>query len=821
MTFKDTFGVEYSEDRLTLLKCPTSLEGSYTVSPMANTIAPKSFDGCTNLTSIVLPTSLISIEANAFDNCNELKEIHYDGTIDGWLAINNNCILQYEYDLYINDELLKNVVIEGNIKEVKPYTFFNCHSIQHVLIRDGIERIGAKAFGRCNSLKRISIPNTADLKYDFIDKCNELEHIEIRGENSGKEDYYYTIEGVLFHKRKTVAANIITPYSCIVLQKYPCKRKATIYCIPEEVQEIEANAFDGATNLSLIFRKPVDVCAFSFSYADVKILVPLGAKQHFTIGYPKNSIEEIDIESYLNRKNTVEIPKQVAINPYRLLGVFSNASLKEITANKTKLTRYTSVGKSVTFDADMDGILPPLDRSEASIEKAFADLSLFQDKLKHGLFWFTKDTAIDEIALGHLNAGNIDKALELFEKRENWSSLMNRGVLSFVSGKLGDAIGYIMKVIHNDGYRSSLLLACCGDSFSVQKTEISNLFLNSLKSEIDENTLLSALYYNGLFEEANCLKNGKIDSIKAKINAEIEKSNQANPDNPEASYQAGLVLMNNTKQAIEELKRFLGLENMQYQLTVDNVAKRILQCSINYHNSAGKDVDYEKALTLAKYAESIAVGKLVRDRCIENLRVMEDNFYHAKTKDDENLIIEKLKAYKDTTPTLKRAQQLAADCQPILMRMKKVLGEQNKHYLNLSSAVVNYVLGTVIKIINDFHGKRNTRRKRRIVKEAWEVMEFVEKMDMAVDEKQHFKKNKDTLNGIKFSLDLNKKGFMDFMADHPLIWLMFVFGIIGAVIGAFSGGESFWESVGIGFGGGCGFAIFGWIYSLLTGRIKY
>ena len=76
MTFKDTFGVEYSEDRLTLLKCPTSLEGSYTVSPMANTIAPKSIDGCTNLTSIVLPTSLISIEANAFDNCNELKEIH-------------------------------------------------------------------------------------------------------------------------------------------------------------------------------------------------------------------------------------------------------------------------------------------------------------------------------------------------------------------------------------------------------------------------------------------------------------------------------------------------------------------------------------------------------------------------------------------------------------------------------------------------------------------------------------------------------------------------------------------------------------------------
>ena len=59
----------------------------------------------------------------------------------------------------------------------------------------------------------------------------------------------------------------------------------------------------------------------------------------------------------------------IAHNPYRILGVFANASLREITANKTKLSRYASVGRSVSFDADLDGVLSPVDRSESNIER--------------------------------------------------------------------------------------------------------------------------------------------------------------------------------------------------------------------------------------------------------------------------------------------------------------------------------------------------------------------------------------------------------------------------------------------------------------------
>ena len=163
--------------------------------------------------------------------------------------------------------------------------------------------------------------------------------------------------------------------------------------------------------------------------------------------------------------------ENIVNNPYRILGVFSNASLKDITANKTKLARYASVGKSVSFDADLNSLLPPVERTEASVEKAFADLSLPQDKLKYALFWFVKDNTIDEMALGHLNAGNSDKAEELFEKRENWSGLHNAGVLALIKGDDGKAISCLTKVIHISEYRLALVNAVCGDTYQIEESE--------------------------------------------------------------------------------------------------------------------------------------------------------------------------------------------------------------------------------------------------------------------------------------------------------------------------------------------------------------
>lgn len=56
--------------------------------------------------------------------------------------------------------LLKNVTIDGGIKNVEHYTFANCPNLENVIIGNGITNIGDYAFGRCEKLKKVVIGNS-------------------------------------------------------------------------------------------------------------------------------------------------------------------------------------------------------------------------------------------------------------------------------------------------------------------------------------------------------------------------------------------------------------------------------------------------------------------------------------------------------------------------------------------------------------------------------------------------------------------------------------------------------------------------------------
>ena len=45
-------------------------------------------------------------------------------------------------------------------------------------------------------------------------------------------------------------------------------------------------------------------------------------------------------------------------NPYRLIGVYSTATRKEIVANLARIKANIRVNRQVSFPVDLDGILP-------------------------------------------------------------------------------------------------------------------------------------------------------------------------------------------------------------------------------------------------------------------------------------------------------------------------------------------------------------------------------------------------------------------------------------------------------------------------------
>lgn len=70
----------------------TSLRG-ITIPESVNIIAEKAFYGCSNLEAIRIPGTLHTIRKDAFDNCSYLGYIFYEGTHDRWTAL---------YDAFIN-----------------------------------------------------------------------------------------------------------------------------------------------------------------------------------------------------------------------------------------------------------------------------------------------------------------------------------------------------------------------------------------------------------------------------------------------------------------------------------------------------------------------------------------------------------------------------------------------------------------------------------------------------------------------------------------------------------------------------------------------
>jgi len=123
-------------------------------------------------------------------------------------------------------------------------------------------------------------------------------------------------------------------------------------------------------------------------------------------------------------------------NPYRTLGLFGNATEKELQKQIATIKRYAEVGKTKAFDFDFP-FLGDFKREEAEVQKAASRIEQAKNKVHYSLFWFLNTNHIDEAALNHLKETHIDKATEIWEKlvkdnsitAKNYSAAVNLSTL--------------------------------------------------------------------------------------------------------------------------------------------------------------------------------------------------------------------------------------------------------------------------------------------------------------------------------------------------------------------------------------------------------
>ena len=478
-------------------------------------------------------------------------------------------------------------------------------------------------------------------------------------------------------------------------------------------------------------------------------------------------------------------------NPYRFLGVFSNSPTRDRVANLNRLKAYLKVGKTVEFPIDLVGLLQHVNRTVEGMETASSSINLSKDQIKYAMFWFINFTSIDKIALEHLQKGNSSKANELFNKRADFSSLINRGVLSFILDNLSESIRCITKVIHDDEMREAFVAAVCGNTFSISEEDLAILFMDTLLEEIPINKLKQLFFDNGTSsDDDDYLSEQAISEPIALINSAISKAKNVDRDEADDQYDAGLQLKIDTKDALAILEEHfftgeyvnedvamldIGLPiqiprkvyDEQYVFLADSLAKQILQCGIYYYNNSEEeeDIKIDKAYELQSYALSIAIGKLTKDRCKENVQILEDKKRSLPPKEVkyyDKLIKEAFAKYMSKPEKISYAIDLIKTCAPYLMSIKEVLGAKNDYYLKTSTLIVNASLRNVIKEFNSVMNddlklelainRFNAIRKITLLfDEAWKATLFMDKLDMESEFKNgRYRQNRDSLkNQVK------------------------------------------------------------------------
>ncbi len=390
----------------------------------------------------------------------------------------------------------------------------------------------------------------------------------------------------------------------------------------------------------------------------------------------------------------------IKTNPFRVIGVYSNSSIKEITANKGRITAFAKVGKTTDFPADLTSILPRLTRTVESIDEAVAKINLPNDKIKHALFWFVNSSPIDNIALGHIQAGNMNKALEIFDIKETFSSLLNKGVYSFIYNDKETAISCITKVIHGSEYRREFINAICGDTFSISEEELAKLFIDELLKVSNANDLLKIFIDSGTSaDDDKYLKEAVIKKPITIIQSEISRAKSCG-DSPSEEYNAGVALIKNTKSALRLLKANLSTNDLQYQTVVDALARQILQCGINYFNTTDDEDDVDKALTLQEYAQKIAVSKLLKDRCAENIETLKQRKELGEVSEPLMQMMNELKSFSTRVASISTVREFVQRCIPKLIIIKSKLGAEHDMFVKMSTAVVNNALQMLVEVVN-------------------------------------------------------------------------------------------------------------------------
>ena len=211
-------------------------------------IGNHAFNICEKLSSITIGKNVTEIEGRAFRDADASVYIE---DLSAWCNIrfhdmDSNPLNEYN-KLYLNKQLVTELVIPEDITEINEHAFRGCYSVTSVTVGDHVKSIGGHAFEDCYRLTSVNIGNGVTSIGDrAFCNCPELTSITI-------PDNVMTIGKTAFGGCKSLASVSLGKELTVIDESMFSNCYAlTSITIPENIEEIGNRAFEACTGLQTV-----------------------------------------------------------------------------------------------------------------------------------------------------------------------------------------------------------------------------------------------------------------------------------------------------------------------------------------------------------------------------------------------------------------------------------------------------------------------------------------------------------------------------------------------------------------------------------------
>ena len=234
---------------------PEKVKGNDGVEYVVTALADICFTGCSDLTSITIPSSVTSLGERCFLGCSGLTSITIPSSVT---SLGERC--------FAVCSSLTSITIPSSVTSLGSECFEDCSGLTSITIPSSVNSLGDGCFYGCSGLTSITIPSSVShLCYGCFTDCSELEYVYFKGKLPITDRF-----------------NIGIPTNCVIK-------------VPAEYLQNYRNAWGLSYNNIFAWNpdesgdgdKPVTPCAtpsVSYESGELKFACETaGAKYHYTI----------------------------------------------------------------------------------------------------------------------------------------------------------------------------------------------------------------------------------------------------------------------------------------------------------------------------------------------------------------------------------------------------------------------------------------------------------------------------------------------------------------------------------------------------------